>query len=58
MNVIDFNLGLFVSYSAMLSAGDVVQSGSNTAITDHAGDTVTLTGVTASSLTASNFKFS
>jgi hypothetical protein len=57
VDVIDLSLALFASYSAMLSAGDIVQSGSNTVITDHAGDNVTLTGVTASSLTASNFKF-
>jgi hypothetical protein len=56
-DVIDFNLALFVSYSAMLKAGDIAQSGSNTVITDHAGDTVTLTGVAAHSLTAKNFTF-
>jgi len=56
-DVLEFNLALFVSYSAMVSAGDIVQSGSDTLITDHAGNNVTLTGVTASSLTANNFKF-
>jgi len=33
------------------------QSGANTVITLDANDTVTLTGVTATSLTASEFKF-
>jgi hypothetical protein len=56
-DVIEFNHALFVSYAAMMSAGDIAQSGSNTLITDHAGDTVTLTGAAASSLTANNFKF-
>jgi hypothetical protein len=42
-DVIDFNVSLFVSYSAKMSAGDILQSGSNMVVTDHAGDTVTLT---------------
>ena len=56
-DVLQFNPSLFASYAAMMSAGDISQSGANTVITDHAGDTVTLTGVTASSLTAHNFHF-
>jgi hypothetical protein len=56
-DVIEFNHALFINYAAMMSAGDIVQSGSNALITDHTGDTVTLTGAAASSLTANNFKF-
>ena len=54
------NLPLFVSYAAMISAGDIVQSGANTVISDVAqggSDTITLTGITPSHLTSSNFKF-
>ena len=49
--VLQFNPAVFASYSAMVSAGAITQSGANTIITDPAGDTVTLTGVAASSLT-------
>ena len=56
-DVVQFNPSLFANYAAMMSAGAIVQSGANTVITDHAGDTVTLTGVAASSLTAHNFHF-
>ena len=55
--VLQFNPAVFASYSAMVSAGAITQSGANTIITDSAGDTVTLTGVAASSLTAHNFHF-
>jgi hypothetical protein len=41
----------------MMGSGAITQSGANTVINDHAGDTVTLLGVTASSLTANNFSF-
>ena len=43
------------SYAATMA--DTQQVGANTVITYDANDTVTLTGVTASHLTASNFKF-
>ena len=56
-DILQFNPALFASYAAMMSAGDISQSGANTVITDHGGDTVTLTGVAASSLTAHNFHF-
>ena len=55
--LLQFNPAVFASYSAMVSAGAITQSGANTVITDHAGDTVTLTGVAASSLTGHNFHF-
>ena len=55
--VLQFNPSVFASYSAMVSAGAITQSGANTIITDSAGDMVTLTGVAASSLTAHNFNF-
>ena len=52
-----FNPSIFASYAAMKSAGDITQVGANTVITDHAGDTVTLTGVAASTLMAHQFHF-
>ena len=55
--VLQFNPTVFASYSAMVSAGAITQSGANTIITDSAGDMVTLTGVAASSLTAHIFHF-
>ena len=51
------NPALFMNYASMMSSGAITQSGANTVINDHAGDTVTLTGVAASSLTAHNFHF-
>jgi hypothetical protein len=56
-DVIEFNGSLFTNYAAMLRAGDIVQSGANTVTSDHAGDTVTLVGVTAASLSPHNFRF-
>ena len=56
-DVIQFNPALFMNYANMMSSGAITQSGANTVINDHAGDTVTLTGVAASSLTAHNFSF-
>ena len=50
-----YNAALFVNYAAAMA--DTQQVGANTVITYDANDTVTLTGVTASHLTASNFKF-
>jgi hypothetical protein len=55
--VIYLPASVFSSFATMVKAGDIVQSGANTIITDHAGDTLTLVGVTASSLTAHNFHF-
>ena len=55
--IVQFNPAVFASYSAMVSAGAITQSGANTIITDSVGDTATLTGVVASSLTAHNFHF-
>ena len=46
---------LFPNYAAVMA--DTRQVGGNTVITDHANDSVTLIGVEASRLTASNFKF-
>ncbi len=45
----------FASWSVL--QGDMTQSGANTVITLNASDTVTLTNVTASSLTSSQFHF-
>jgi hypothetical protein len=56
-DVIQFNPALFMNYASMMSSGAVTQSGANTVINDHAGDTVTLFGVAASKLTANNFSF-
>jgi hypothetical protein len=56
-DVLQFNPSMFASYAAMLNDGAIKQVGSNTVITDHLGDSVTLVGVTASSLTANNFHF-
>jgi hypothetical protein len=44
-----------MNYAAAMA--DTKQVGANTVITVDATDTATLTGVTASHLTASNFKF-
>jgi hypothetical protein len=44
-----------MNYANMMSSRAITQSGANTVINDHAGDTVTLLGVAASSLTANNF---
>jgi hypothetical protein len=55
-DVLQFNPALFANYAAAMP--DIKQLGANTVITYDANDTVTLTGVTASHLTASNFKFS
>ena len=46
---------LFPNYAAAMA--DTQQVGANTVITYDANDTITLTGVAASHLTASNFKF-
>jgi hypothetical protein len=55
---IDLSIAQFVSYAAMMSAGEIYQSGSNTMINDNHGDTVTLAGVQLASLSANNFHFS
>jgi hypothetical protein len=52
---IQFSKSDFASWSALQS--HISQSGANTVITLDASDTVTLTGVTATSLTSSEFKF-
>jgi hypothetical protein len=54
-DVLQFNHALFVNYAAAMA--DTKQVEANTVITYDANDTVTLNGVTASHLTASNFKF-
>jgi Ca2+-binding RTX toxin-like protein len=54
-DVLQFNHALFVNFAAAMA--DTKQVGANTVITYDANDTVTLTGVAASHLTASNFKF-
>jgi Ca2+-binding RTX toxin-like protein len=54
-DVLQFNHALFVNFAAAMA--DTKQIGANTVITYDANDSVTLTGVAASHLTASNFKF-
>jgi hypothetical protein len=54
-DVLQFNHALFVNFAAAMA--DTKQVGANTVITHDANDTVTLTAVAASHLTASNFKF-
>ena len=54
-DVLQFNHALFVNFAAAMA--DTKQVGANTVITYDANDSVTLTGVAASHLTASNFKF-
>jgi Ca2+-binding RTX toxin-like protein len=58
LDQIDLSIAQFVSYAAMISAGEIYQSGSNTIINDHSGNTATLAGVKLASLSASNFHFS
>ena len=55
-DVLQFNHALFANYMAAMT--DTKQVGANTVITYDANDSVTLNGVTASHLTANNFKFS
>jgi len=52
---IEFSTSQFSSFAAVMS--DARQVGSNTVITVDAADSITLVGVTLSSLTASNFEF-
>ena len=52
--MLQFNHALFVNYAAAMA--DTKQVGLDTVITYDANDSVTLTGVAASHLTASNFK--
>ena len=54
-DVLQFNHALFANYAAAMA--DTKQLGANTVITYDANDAVTLNGVMASHLTASNFKF-
>ena len=54
-DVLQFSSALLMNYAAAMV--DTKQVGANTVITLDANDTVTLTGVEASHLTASNFKF-
>jgi Ca2+-binding RTX toxin-like protein len=54
-DVIQFNPALFANYMAVLGATE--QVGSNSVITYDADNAVTLTNVTASSLSQSNFQF-
>ena len=54
-DVLQFNHALFANYAAAMA--DTKQVGANTVITYDANDAVTLNGVMASHLTASNFKF-
>jgi Ca2+-binding RTX toxin-like protein len=53
-DVLQFNHALFANYMAAMA--DTKQVGANTVITYDANDSVTLNGVTASHLAASNFK--
>jgi hypothetical protein len=53
--VLQLASALFPNYAAAMA--DTQQIGANTVITYDANDTITLTGVAASHLTASNFKF-
>jgi hypothetical protein len=54
-DVLQFNPALFVNYAAAMA--DTKQVGLDSAITYDSNDKVTLVGVAASHLTASNFKF-
>jgi hypothetical protein len=54
-DIIQFNQALFTNFAAMMK--HTQQVGANTVITDTAGDTLTLTNVTASTLQSNNFKF-
>jgi hypothetical protein len=54
-DVLQFNDGLMLNYAAAMA--DTKQVGANTVIAYDANDTVTLTGVTASHLSASDFRF-
>jgi type VI protein secretion system component Hcp len=54
-DVLQFNTSLIANYAAAMT--DIKQVGHDTVITEATNDTVTLTGVAASQLTASNFKF-
>ena len=47
----------WTSYSALLSSGDLMQSGADTVIRLDASNTLTLTGVQAANLTAAQFVF-
>jgi hypothetical protein len=47
----------FASFNALSASGDLAQSGANAVITLNASDTITLAGVTASSLTSAQFNF-
>jgi hypothetical protein len=53
-DVLQFNPAVFTSFMAVM--GDTRQVGANAVITDTHGDQITLVGVTASHLTASNVK--
>src|SRR5262249_3102773 len=54
-DVIQLNTSQFANFAAVLAS--MKQVGSNTVITGDAADTITLDGVKASSLTASDFSF-
>ena len=55
-DVIQFNQALFTNFAAMMQ-NNTKQVGTNTVITDTAGDTLTLTNVTPSTLQSKNFTF-
>ena len=57
-DVIQFNPALFANYNAFINPTHTQQVGANTVITYNANETITLTNVTASSLSQTNFKFS
>ena len=54
-DILDFSRLLFENFGAVL--GDIHQVGANTVIAYDSNDIITLNGVTASRLTASDFKF-
>ena len=56
-DVIQFNPALFANYNAFINPTHTQQVGANTVITYNANETITLTNVTASSLSQTNFKF-
>ena len=56
-DIIDLSLVTSISDFADLQANHLSQSGNNTLITDDYGNTITLTGVTATALTADEFLF-
>ena len=56
-DVLHLSASDWASFAALKGSGDLTQSGADTIIKLDASDSITLTGVQASSLTAGEFKF-